>query len=171
LSFLCEADFSLFPSFRNSACKKGYTRSGNQCNLNTSVKTTSRVATSNVQLAAVSSSNLSGVKSFLGLNTGAIASWYHTNSAQDSTNGNSWCYYPYRDSTPGFAISLGAMLADAGGDATRAREMYCGLEAVVTTPSGKTLTLYVADAFDDACVFSFSFYFLSSSSLRLPFRH
>jgi len=44
------------------------------------------------QLAATSNNALtaSGVNKFLGTNTGAIASWFHTNSAQDSTNGHSW---------------------------------------------------------------------------------
>lgn len=109
----------------------------------------------------------------------------------DSTNGHSWsasilpsshgphslicfvcrCYYPYNDATPGFAISLASMLADAGGDATKARQMYCGLEAIVTTPSGKTVTLYVADAFDDAYVSVFPPFHLRnspSSSFRCP---
>ncbi|GAA5925246.1 RlpA-like double-psi beta-barrel domain-containing protein [Sporobolomyces koalae] len=104
-----------------------------------------------------SGSNLSllssaGIKSFLGTNTNAIASWYHASSSQDSTNGHSWCYYPYNDATPGFAISLKTMLANYGGDATAARQAYCGLEAVVTTPDGTSLTLYVADAFDDTWV-------------------
>lgn len=31
-----------------------------------------------------------------------------------------------------------------------ARKAYCGLEAIVTTPDGTELTLYVADGFDDA---------------------
>ncbi|GAA5880301.1 hypothetical protein JCM16303_003887 [Sporobolomyces ruberrimus] len=104
-----------------------------------------------------SGSNLSllssaGIKSFLGTNTGAIASWYHANSGQDSTNGNSWCYYPYNDDTPGMAISVGTMIKNFGGDAMAARKAYCGLEAIVTTPDGAEHTLYVADGFDDAWV-------------------
>ncbi|GAA6011917.1 hypothetical protein JCM11491_000102 [Sporobolomyces phaffii] len=96
----------------------------------------------------------SGVTSFLSVpNSNAIASWYRASSPQDSTNGHSWCYYPYNDDTPGFAISLATMLANFDGDAMAARKAYCGLEAVVTNPAdGTALTLYVADAFDDAWV-------------------
>ncbi|GAA5925771.1 uncharacterized protein JCM15063_005113 [Sporobolomyces koalae] len=95
---------------------------------------------------------VSQVTSFLGINTGAIASWYHASSTQDSTNGHSWCYYPYNDDTPGFAISLKTMLDNFDGDAFAARKAYCGLEAIVTNPDGTEMTLYVADAFDDAWV-------------------
>ncbi|GAA5903454.1 hypothetical protein JCM6882_006552 [Rhodosporidiobolus microsporus] len=131
------------------ACNSGYTQSGSSC-----VKK-SGASSSNVKLATSSSSNVlssSGIKSFLGTNTNAIASWFHTNAASDSTNGHSWCYFPYNDNVPGFAISLKTMLADFGGDATAAREAYCGLEAVVTTPEGRSATLVVADAFDDTWV-------------------
>ncbi|GAA5820184.1 hypothetical protein JCM3770_004813 [Rhodotorula araucariae] len=107
-----------------------------------------------VQLAATSSNAVasSGINSFQGTNTGAIASWYRTNDPNDVTNGHSWCLSPYNDAVPGFAISLKTMLADFGGDETAARKAYCGLEAVVTTPNGVSQTLYVVDAFDDAWV-------------------
>lgn len=94
-----------------------------------------------------------GVTAFLGLNGDsetAIGSWYDADSSQDSTNGHSWCGFPYTNETPGFAPSLATMVAAAGGDAVLARETFCGLEAVVTTPSGESLTLVLADAFDDA---------------------
>ncbi|GAA5902495.1 hypothetical protein JCM8208_006903 [Rhodotorula glutinis] len=105
------------------------------------------------QLSAKSDAvSSSGVKSFTGTNTGAIVSWYHTNSATDSTNGHSWCLYPYDDSVPGFAVSLGAMLADFDGDEDAARAAYCGLGATFTTASGVSQTLYIADAFDDQYV-------------------
>lgn len=122
-----------------------------------SSSTSSAAASTSKVYDSSSSSNLSllsasGIKSFLGLNTNAIASWYHANSGQDSTNGHSWCYFPYNDDTPGFAISLKTMLANFGGDAMAARKAYCGLEAVVTNPDGTELTLYVADAFDDTWV-------------------
>ncbi|GAA5820187.1 hypothetical protein JCM3770_004814 [Rhodotorula araucariae] len=150
--------------FCDWACNSGYHRESNKCYKDAvaqAVKTTAAESTAkpaaslaNVQLAAVTSNALtsSAVGKFLGTNTGAIASWFRTNSAQDSTNGNSWCYYPYKDTTPGFAISLNTMLADANGDATLARQKYCGLEAIVTTPEGKSVTLYVTDAFDDTWV-------------------
>lgn len=56
------------------------------------------------------------------------------------------------DDTPGFAISLKTMLDNFDGDAMAARKAYCGLEAIVKNPDGTQLTLYVADAFDDAWV-------------------
>ncbi|GAA5842204.1 hypothetical protein JCM5353_004584 [Sporobolomyces roseus] len=93
-----------------------------------------------------------GVKSFLGTNTNAIASWYHANSGQDSTNGNSWCYFPYKDSSPGLAISVGTMRKNFPGDEMAARKAYCGLEVEVTTPDGKSMILAVIDGFDDAWV-------------------
>lgn len=99
---------------------------------------------------------MSGVSAFQasshGWNTGAIASWFKTNSPEDNTNGHSWCWYPYSDSTPGFAPSLSTMLNAAGGDETAAREMWCGREAVVKTSDGKSVTLYITDAFDDTWV-------------------
>ncbi|GAA5846566.1 hypothetical protein JCM9279_006745 [Rhodotorula babjevae] len=145
--------------FCDWACDSGFYRSSNKCHKSSSASTasssTKQASTSSGNQLAASSSNVlvsSGVNKFLGTNTGAIASWFRTNSAADSTNGHSWCYFPYNDNTPGFAISLNTMMADANWDATAARQKYCGLEAVVTTPAGKELTLYVTDAFDDAWV-------------------
>lgn len=61
------------------------------------------------------------------------------------------CMRTDNNDTPGFAISLKTMLDNFGGDAMAARKAYCGLEAIVTNPvTGTQLTLYVADAFDDA---------------------
>lgn len=93
-----------------------------------------------------------GISTFLGEQTGAIASWFRTNSGQDSTNGNSWCYRPYDDSMPGFAPSLKTMLASFGGDPIAAGKAFCGQEAEFTTPDGRTATLFIADAFDDRWV-------------------
>ncbi|GAA6008131.1 hypothetical protein JCM11491_001896 [Sporobolomyces phaffii] len=124
----------------------------------TTTTTSSAAAASTSKVYDSSSgSNLSllsaaGIKSFLGTNTNAIASWYHADSSQDSTNGHSWCYYPYNDDTPGFAIDVSTMINNFGGDAMAARKAYCGLEAIVTTPDGTSLTLYVADGFDPAWV-------------------
>ncbi|BGP22057.1 barwin-related endoglucanase domain protein [Rhodotorula toruloides] len=94
----------------------------------------------------------SGIKSFKGTNTNSIASWYRTNDPADHTNGHSWCYTNYDDSTPGFAVSRQQMISDFDGDEMAARKAYCGLEAVVTTPEGQSETLYIADAFDDQYV-------------------
>jgi hypothetical protein len=44
------------------------------------------------------------------------------------------------------------MLSNFGGDYNKAAEAYCGLEAVVTTPSGVTKTMYILDGFDHAWV-------------------
>lgn len=44
------------------------------------------------------------------------------------------------------------MLNNFGDDYQKAATAYCGLEAVVTTPDGKSETLYIADAFDDTWV-------------------
>ncbi|GAA5971464.1 hypothetical protein JCM11641_008362 [Rhodosporidiobolus odoratus] len=134
-------------------CRSGYTQSGSRCVKDVSTSPSgSSTLSSGTTPTKVSLLAQSGVRSFTGTNTGAIASWYATNSGQDSTNGHSWCYYPYTDSVPGFAISLNTMLNDFNGDATAARQAYCGLEATVTTAAGKTVTLYVTDAFDDAWV-------------------
>ncbi|GAA5933398.1 hypothetical protein JCM3775_000678 [Rhodotorula graminis] len=128
-------------------CKSGYTKSGTKC-----VKKAVASA-ANYQLSTKSDVvSSSGVKSFTGTNTGAIVSWYHTNSATDSTNGHSWCLYPYDDNVPGFAVSLNTMLADFNGDENAARAAYCGLGATFTTSNGVSQTLYIADAFDDQYV-------------------
>ncbi|GAA6043484.1 hypothetical protein JCM8097_000735 [Rhodosporidiobolus ruineniae] len=139
--------------------------------------TTSSAYASTSKVADTSSSTVlaaSNIQGFLGENTNAILSWYNTNSGQDSTNGNSWCGFPYDNSVPGFAPSLKTMLNNFGGDYEKAATAYCGLEAEenfsgrlspsarvlicflslvqVTTPDGKTVTLYIADAFDDTWV-------------------
>lgn len=121
----------------------------------TTTSSAAAASTSKVYDSSSSSTSLlskAGVTSFLGTNTNAIASWYHADSSTDSTNGHSWCYFPYNDNTPGIAISLKTMVNNFGGDAMAARKAYCGLEVEVTTPSGTTSTLVVADAFDDAWV-------------------
>ncbi|KPV75084.1 uncharacterized protein RHOBADRAFT_44600 [Rhodotorula graminis WP1] len=94
-----------------------------------------------------------GISSFLGNNTGGIASWYHTDSSKDSTNGRSWCEFPYDDSVPGFAPSLKTMLSSFAGHAQAAKTGFCGLWADVYSPkTGTTTKLMIADAFDDAWV-------------------
>ncbi|GAA5857692.1 hypothetical protein JCM1840_000869 [Sporobolomyces johnsonii] len=119
--------------------------------------TSSAAAAASSKVYDSSSSNLSllskaGITGFLGDNTNAIVSWYHTDSSTDSTNGHSWCGFPYSDSLPGFAPSLSTMLNNFGGNYEAAATAYCGLEAVVTTPDGRSATLYIADAFDDTWV-------------------
>ncbi len=90
---------------------------------------------------------------FQGLQSG-IGSWFRANNPIDSTNGNSWCGYPYKDSTPGFAPDL--LLMSNGTNAVwpdqgwyTAGRQYCGLEAKVYNPhTEQTVLLYVVDAFD-----------------------
>ncbi|BGP16725.1 hypothetical protein JCM10213_009143 [Rhodosporidiobolus nylandii] len=94
----------------------------------------------------------SNIQGFLGSNDNAILSWYNTNSGQDSTNGHSWCGFPYDNNVPGFAPSLSTMMKNFNYDYEKAATAYCGLEAIVTTADGKSMTLYIADAFDDTWV-------------------
>ncbi|KAJ3125176.1 hypothetical protein HK098_000550 [Nowakowskiella sp. JEL0407] len=92
---------------------------------------------------------------FNGLNKG-IGSWFR--SVGDSTNGKSWCGYPYKDYTNGFAPDIGVIT-----DWTYAvwgnpnwsvyGKRYCGLEAVVYNPNnGRALTMYITDGFDSKWV-------------------
>ncbi|SCZ96801.1 BZ3500_MvSof-1268-A1-R1_Chr4-1g06734 [Microbotryum saponariae] len=103
--------------------------------------------------ANIATNNITGFNAAtLGNNTGAIASWFRTNNSADFTNGHSWCYNIYNDTMPGFAPSFKTMTTNYGGDAIKAGEAYCGLEAIFYLPSGKNVTLYVVDAFDDTWV-------------------
>ncbi|KAM0791013.1 hypothetical protein ACM66B_004312 [Microbotryomycetes sp. NB124-2] len=97
------------------------------------------------------SADLSHVGSFGGDNGNAIVSWFDTSSAQDSTNGHSWCMFPYSNDTPGVAIKYSTMLNAAGGDENWARQIFCGLEMEVYA-NGKTSKVVVADAFSDEWV-------------------
>lgn len=87
-----------------------------------------------------------------------IGSWFRASHVNDDTNGNSWCGFPYKDSTNGFAPSLGRMTdwtnAKWGNDKWQYYgEKYCGLEAKVTdTDTGAVKTMYIVDAFDDKWV-------------------
>ncbi|KAJ3110004.1 hypothetical protein HDU96_006977 [Phlyctochytrium bullatum] len=97
---------------------------------------------------------------FRGVQEGAIASWFRTNNAADSTNGNSWCAFPYSDDMIGFAPPLRGMTG--GEDVWYQRNTdrwvsvgkeFCGLEAWVYSPqSGINVTMYVVDAFDQRWV-------------------
>jgi len=103
------------------------------------------VTSKNDSLATLSSLGITG---FQGENGPAIGSFFHTDSAQDSTNGMSWCQLRYTDTTNGFAPDVTVMLNDFGGDYEKATKAYCGLEAIVTTPNGNSKTMYIVDGFD-----------------------
>ncbi|GJN90931.1 hypothetical protein Rhopal_003945-T1 [Rhodotorula paludigena] len=121
----------------------------------TSIPTTVQTSATDTAPTPSSSANAltqAGISGFLGNNTNAILSWYDTNSGRDSTNGNSWCGFPYSNDLPGFAPSLRTMLSNFNYDYETAARAYCGLEAVITTPDGRTATMYIADAFDDTWV-------------------
>ncbi|KAM0755333.1 hypothetical protein T439DRAFT_320035 [Meredithblackwellia eburnea MCA 4105] len=133
-------------------CKSGYEASKGQCvkkTVSTSPKTPSSSSSASLSAAAVKSKLMAqGITGFLGTNGPAIASWYRTDNSQDSTNGHSWCGFPYNDNLPGFAPNVKIMLDNFGGSWEKAGAAYCGLEAKVTTPDGRTALLYVADGFD-----------------------
>ncbi|KAM0791573.1 hypothetical protein ACM66B_006019 [Microbotryomycetes sp. NB124-2] len=93
-----------------------------------------------------------GITGFMGENDNAIVSWFRTNSAEDSTNGNSWCYRNYDDSIAGFAPDVTTMLNNFGGSNIEAGKAYCGLIAEFTLPSGKTVELTLVDGFDSRWV-------------------
>lgn len=84
-----------------------------------------------------------------------IGSWFRSNNPADSTNGHSWCGYPYTDDTPGFAPDILQMTDNNQISYEEAAGNYCGLEATVTNPdNGETMTLYIIDAFDHQWVLS-----------------
>ncbi|KAL8718963.1 MAG: hypothetical protein Q9181_008128 [Wetmoreana brouardii] len=78
-----------------------------------------------------------------------IGSWFQTNAASSSTNGHSWCGYPYSDDQPLFAPSLALMGGATSGSAwDQQRREYCGREAKVTNPAtGASKLLYIGDSF------------------------
>jgi len=101
---------------------------------------------------STSSGALKGITQFLGKNSG-IGSWFRADNTGDSTNGHSWCGFPYNDNSNGFAPSVGRMLGNFGNNYNTAAEHYCGLEATVKNPhNGKTLTMYIIDGFADEWV-------------------
>ncbi|KAL8283936.1 hypothetical protein RQP46_005368 [Phenoliferia psychrophenolica] len=117
---------------------------------------TSAAPAATTSSAAVVSSLLSELKSqvFVGMNgegESAIGSWFHADASTDSTNGHSWCGFPYTDATPGFAPSLSRMLQGYG-SRELAGPAYCGLEAKMHNPDGTTTIGYIIDAFDDTWV-------------------
>ena len=84
-----------------------------------------------------------------------IGSWFRANNKQDSTNGNSWCGYPYSDDFHGFAPSLEIMTRGENSVYPNPNwrlygRRFCGLEANVTNlKNGRWTLMYIVDAFDD----------------------
>ena len=95
---------------------------------------------------------------FKGLQDGGIGSWFRANHPQDSTNGHSWCGYPYLDSSPVFAPDISIMTNFTNAvwpdpNWSVYAEIYCGLEAKVYNPiTDTTILMYIGDAFDHAWV-------------------
>ncbi|TPX38115.1 hypothetical protein SmJEL517_g00358 [Synchytrium microbalum] len=94
---------------------------------------------------------------FLGTNNG-MGSWFRADNSQDSTNGHSWCSFPYEDYSMGFAPALQTMTA--GTNAVYPNPLwseygsqYCGLEAWVYNPAnGRNISMYIIDAFGNEWV-------------------
>jgi hypothetical protein len=90
---------------------------------------------------------------FLGLQSG-MGSWFRANHPKDSTNGNSWCGYPYTDDTPGIAIDVWQMANNTNPQWPDPKwsfyaKQYCGREVEIINPkNGRVAILYVTDAFD-----------------------
>ncbi|KDE08172.1 hypothetical protein MVLG_01652 [Microbotryum lychnidis-dioicae p1A1 Lamole] len=140
------------------ACKSGYTWKDKKCQAASSGQATSggtllAAVSGHMVDAQLASNGITGFRAQSnGWNTNAIASWFRTDSIQDSTNGHSWCYNEYDDSLPGFAPDVSVMLANFGGSNVRAGQAYCGLEAEVVTADGRTVNLIIMDGFDSKWV-------------------
>jgi hypothetical protein len=85
---------------------------------------------------------------------GGVGSWFRGNNSQDSTNGHSWCAFPYKDSSPVFAIDMAQMTNGTNANWPSSDwyvygKEYCGLEAKVYNPiTGVSMLMYVGDGFD-----------------------
>ena len=96
---------------------------------------------------------------FQGLQNG-LGSWFRANNVNDSTNGHSWCGYPYQDSSPVFAPDIllmgnGSSPVYPNPNWAITAKQYCGLEAKVYNPvTGQTILMYLGDAFDHKWVHS-----------------
>ncbi|KAK4704646.1 hypothetical protein P7C70_g1562, partial [Phenoliferia sp. Uapishka_3] len=135
----------------HKACKPGFQASGGKCQRKSSPTQApqAKKKSSSVQVQAQAANNNAspqemlasqGITGFLGQNGAGIGSWFRTDSSQDSTNDS--------NDVPGFAPDVSVMLENFGGDYNAAGTAYCGLEAEVTTPDGRTALLVIADGFD-----------------------
>jgi len=115
----------------------------------TTKKTTSKSSGKTTSSStSANAAGLSGISAFKAKPNVGLGSWYQADTGRDSTNGHSWCGFPYKDSSPLFAPSVQTMLNNFGGNYEKAATAYCGLEAVVKNPhNGKTMTLVIGDGF------------------------
>ncbi|KAL8292078.1 hypothetical protein RQP46_001544 [Phenoliferia psychrophenolica] len=112
------------------ACKSGYKLSKGKCVKKKTGSAGTGTGGGSTSASVTELLRKQGISGFLDVNGPGIASWYRTNSRQDSTN----------------------VLNNFGGSWEAAGKAYCGLEAKVTTPDGKTVYLYIADGFDPAWI-------------------
>lgn len=98
-------------------------------------------------------------QSLFGVTLTGLASWYRANNSQDSTNGVGWCGKEYTDATPAFAPPFKILSPTLATWQSNPKQWeidtatWCGLEAKVTDPNtGKSMLLYIYDAFDPAWV-------------------
>ncbi|KAJ3145971.1 hypothetical protein HDU86_000595 [Geranomyces michiganensis] len=107
--------------------------------------------------AAAAEKAKKSIGAFKGTQSG-IGSWFRSNHGQDSTSGRSWCNYPYKDYTNGFAPDISQMTGGTNAVYPHPRwepsaKKFCGLEAEVYNPhTGVRMNMYIVDAFDHAWV-------------------
>jgi len=75
---------------------------------------------------------------FQGQQGAGIASWFDADSKRDSTNGHSWCGFPYNDNSRLFAPSVGTMLRKYNGNYEAAAKAHCGMIAASSCPTAKS---------------------------------
>ncbi|KAF2031329.1 hypothetical protein EK21DRAFT_63471 [Setomelanomma holmii] len=91
-----------------------------------------------------------------------IGSWYRASANQDSTNGKSYCMYQisgqwraHTDLQKSLKAMGGATYNTDAAAWKAATKKYCGLETTVKDPkTGKSMLMYIGDAFDDKYVLS-----------------
>lgn len=92
-------------------------------------------------------------RGFRGKNKG-LGSFFAASKHTDATNGRSWCGFPYKDYSNGFAPDLSVMTQGTnavygGRNYESSGREYCGLEARVTNlDNGVSRLMYIVDAFD-----------------------
>jgi hypothetical protein len=147
----CNVKSSSHSSSSDSSTSDDTTTNTSSSGSDTTKSSSSGHTSSSSSTTSASLSKL-GINQFTGTNGPTIASWFRTDASTDSTNGHSWCGFPYNDNTNGFAPDVSLMLNNFGGDYNKAATAYCGLEAIVTTSTGVSKTMYIVDGFDSKWV-------------------